>query len=244
MGGDEAARLTFSGTARVPARLVQTTLDGGINDAVTSIDVANGDCIPSDVSSSIPYYFQIDDEVIKVLSVSGNTLTVDTRGGTGLGSGAASHSDLDKVFPYQPAGTFAGSPIPATSGELLVNGDPLQAGTVSVEVDQGIIYRENVHGDNYVVDGYVGGQRAVTATLDGWSFYDSTMVQAMGAARRESVSVHCQQGTAEGALIAVEMPTFKFEEPDLDRGGDEVTVSLTGQAIGTAAETEIYLMIG
>ena len=40
------------------------------------------------------------------------------------------------------------------------------------------------------------------------------------------------------------MPTFYFEEPDMDRGGDEVTVSMTGQAIGTAAETEIYLMIG
>ena len=244
MGGDEAARLSFGGTARAPSRLVQTTLDGGINDAVTSITVANGDCIPSDVSSAIPYYFQIDDEVIKVLSVSGNTLTVDARGAYASGGAAASHSDLAKVFPYQPAGTFAGTPIPATSGELLVGGSPLQAGTVSVEVDQGIIYRENVHGDNYVVDGYVGGQRAVTATLDGWSFYDSTMVQAMGATRRDSVSVHCQQGTAESAILAVEMPTFKFEEPDMDRGGDEVTVSLTGQAIGTAAETEIYLMIG
>jgi hypothetical protein len=125
-----------------------------------------------------------------------------------------------------------------------VEGAEFQAGSISVEVDQGIIYRENVHGDAYVVDGYVGGRRSVTATLDGWSFYDSTLIQALNARNRTSVSVLAQQGEAEGGIVAIEMPTFYFEEPDMDRGGDEVTVSMTGQAIGTAAETEIYLMIG
>ena len=61
---------------------------------------------------------------------------------------------------------------------------------------------------------------------------------------RPSVSVLAPQGEAEGGIVAIEMPTFYFEEPDMDRGGDEVTGSMTGQAIGTAAETEIYLMIG
>lgn len=246
MGGDEAARITFSGTGRQDNRMVQTTLNTGgtLNDADIVFTVTDGTAIPADASASIPYYFQIDSEVFGVIGVSGNSVTVVTRGATGLGGGAASHTDGSKMYPYQPAGTYAGTPIPATSGQLLVEGAAFQAGTIAIDLDEGIIYRENVHGDAYVVDGYVGGQRGVTATLDGWSFYDSTLIQALKARSRTSVSVHCQQGTAEDAILAVELPTFKFEEPDMDRGGDEVTVSMTGQAIGTAAETEIYLMVG
>ena len=245
MGGDEAARITFSGTGRQDNRMGQTALNGGIGDAVTDIDIDSGVVIPSDVSASNPYYYQIDDEVIKVTGVAADVITVATRGGHGTPTtSAAAHSGGALVFPHQPAGDYAGTPIPATSGQLVVEGSAFQAGSVSVEVDQGIIYRENVHGDAYVVDGYVGGRRAVTATLDGWSFYDSTLIQARNARDRTSVSVLAQQGEAEGGILAIEMPTFYFEEPDMDRGGDEVTVSMTGQAIGTAAETEIYLMIG
>jgi hypothetical protein len=245
MGGDEAARITFGGTGRKDNRMGQTALSAGVNDAVVAIPVDVGTVVPSDASASNPYYYQIDDEVIKVIGVAGNDLTVDTRGGYGTPSTvAASHLEDALVFPHQPAGTYAGTPIPATSGQLVVEGEEFQAGSISVEVDQGIIYRENVHGDAYVVDGYVGGRRAVTATLDGWSFYDSTLIQALNARNRTSVSVLAQQGEAEGGIVAIEMPTFYFEEPDMDRGGDEVTVSMTGQAIGTAAETEIYLMIG
>jgi len=244
MGGDEAARITFSGTGRQDNRMGQTALNGGINDSTVTITVDSGEVIPSDASSSTPYYYQIGSEVIKVIGVSGTTVTLDTRNVYAGGGSPDSHSDEALVFPYQPSGSYAGTPIPATSGALLVDGGALQAGSVSVEIDQGIIYRENAHGSSYVVDGYVGGQRAVTATLDGWSFYTSTIVQALEARSRTSVSVHCQQGEAEGAVLAIEMPTFKFEEPDMDRGGDEVTVSLSGQAVGTAAETEIYIMIG
>ena len=245
MGGDEAARITFSGTGRQDNRMGRTALNGAINSSeTTNVGVDQAGMIPSDVSATNPYYFQIDDEVIKVIGVSGVNLTLDTRDVYAGGGSPAGHDDGAEVYPYQPSGTYAGTPIPATSGQLLVEGAALQAGSISVDVDLGIIYREGVHGDAYNVDGYVDGKRAVTATLDGWSFFDSTMVQALKARARRSVSVHCQQGVGEGAILAIEMPTFKFEEPDMDRGGDEVTVSLTGQAVGTAAETEIYLMVG
>ena len=123
-------------------------------------------------------------------------------------------------------------------------GFEFQAGTISIDIDQGIIYRENVHGDEYVVDGYVGGMRNVTATLDGWSFFSTTMAAALAARERLAVSIHAQQGMAEGGILAVELPKFQFEQPDLDRGGDEVTVSMTGQARGTSAENEIFVMVG
>lgn len=244
MGGDEAARITFSGTGRQDNRMGQTALDGGIGDAVTDIDIDSGLVVPSDASAATPYYYQINSEVIKVIGVAANVITVAARGVYGDGGAAAAHSGGDLVYPYQPVGTYAGTPIPATSGQLLVDGAAFQAGSISVEVDQGIIYRENVHGDGYVVDGYVGGMRNVTATLEGWSFYDSTLIRAMQSRSREPLSVLAQQGEAEDGILGVEMPTFQFEEPEMDRGGDEVMVSMSGQAKGTAAETEIYLMVG
>jgi hypothetical protein len=224
----------------------RATLDdtGGISDSDVTFTVADGTVLPADASSDLPFYYQMEDEVLKIIGVSGNTVTVDTRGVYATGGAKAAHADGVEFYPYQPAGSYAGTPIPATSGQLVVEGSAFQAGTISVDFDGGIIYREGVHGDAYSVDGYVGGRRSVTATLDGWSFYDSTIVQALNARARTAVSVHCQQGVAEGGILAVELPTFQFEEPDMDRGGDEVTVSMTGQARGTAAETEIYLMVG
>jgi len=246
MGGDEAARMTVSGTGRQDNRMVQTTLDdsGGISDSDVSFTVTSGAALPADASASLPFYYQMDSEVLKVIGVSGNTVTVDTRGGYAGGGAKAAHADGSQFYPYQPSGTYAGTPIPATSGQLLVAGAVLQAGTVSVEIDQGIVYRENVMGSTYVVDGYVGGKRNVTATMDGWSFYDSTMVRAMEARARTSVSVHSQQGESEGAVFGIELPNFYMEEPDMDRGADEVTIGLTGRALGTSSEDEIYIMIG
>jgi len=70
------------------------------------------------------------------------------------------------------------------------------------------------------------------------------MIKAMEARERTAVSVHAQQGEAEGAILGIEMPNFYMEEPDMDRGGDEVTVSLTGKAFGSSSEDEIYMMMG
>ena len=249
MGGDAAARITFGGTARQDDRLVATTLASPLSTGgTTGVGIT--------VTNNVAYAEGIEDmewtfsdggatteETFLVTNVSGTSWTI-TRAQEGTSDPGTTWGAGTRISPYQPAGTYAGTPIPATSGQLVVEGSAFQAGSISVEVDQGIIYRENVHGDAYVVDGYVGGRRAVTATLDGWSFYDSTLIQALNARSRTNVSVLAQQGEAEGGIFAIEMPTFYFEEPDMDRGGDEVTVSMTGQAVGTAAETEIYLMIG
>ena len=249
MGGDEAARISFSGTARQDDRLVATTLATPL---LTGGTTGVGITVTTNVAyaeglESMEWTFSdggtTEPETFLVTNVSGTSWTI-TRAQEGTVDPGTTWPAGTRISPYQPAGIYAGTPLPATSGQLVVEGSAFQAGSISVEVDQGIIYRENVHGDAYVVDGYVGGKRAVTATLDGWSFFDSTLLQALNARSRTSVSVLAQQGEAEGGIFAIEMPTFKFEEPDMDRGGDEVTVSMTGQAIGTTAETEIYLMIG
>ena len=60
MGGDGAARITFSGTGRRDNRMVQTTLNAGgtLNATDVTFTVSSGGAIPSDASAANPYYYQ------------------------------------------------------------------------------------------------------------------------------------------------------------------------------------------
>ena len=80
----------YSGTA-TPA--VESTLDGAINDAVTTITLADSSQFPTDVSASSPGYILIGTEEISYTS--NNTTTNVLSGGARevRGTTAASHSD-------------------------------------------------------------------------------------------------------------------------------------------------------
>lgn len=71
------------------ANISASTLDGGINDSVTSLDVVSAASFPTGGD----FWIRIDDEIMKVTGVSSNTFTV-VRGESGGGaSAAASHSN-------------------------------------------------------------------------------------------------------------------------------------------------------
>lgn len=69
------------------ANLSASTLNGGINNSVTSLDVTSAASFPA----SGDFWIRIDDELLKVTGVSSNTFTV-VRGESG-GGAAASHSN-------------------------------------------------------------------------------------------------------------------------------------------------------
>ena len=69
----------------------ESTLDGAINNSVTSLDVNDASSFPS----SPQFRILIDDEIMLVTAVSSNTFTV-TRAAEGPGA-AASHSDAAEV---------------------------------------------------------------------------------------------------------------------------------------------------
>lgn len=67
-----------------------STLDGGINDAVTSLDVQTGEGTNFPVNADCPFHISIDDEILEVTAVSTDTFTV-TRGAES--TTPASHAD-------------------------------------------------------------------------------------------------------------------------------------------------------
>ena len=83
------------------ANLAQTTLNGGINNSVTSLVVTSATHFPGDGNFRI----LVDSEIMLVTAVSGTTFTV-TRGAEG--TTAASHANLATVTCVTTAGQFDG----------------------------------------------------------------------------------------------------------------------------------------
>ena len=249
MGGSDEARMTFGGPARRADRLVAVRLTAGIDNAVTTIPVDDGRCVPSDVSVASPVYLMLDLEVLKVTGVTANDLTVAARGAYLTGGAAASHLDDAILYPYQPTPTLTDSPIASTAGDIIVDGVELQMTDFSVEYDSGIVVREGEHGDKYNLAGYApaqgtsGGGRAVSFTANGFLYADTTQHRLLEAHAREAVQVFCQQGDTAGAALAVEFPGVRMEEPDIQRGSEQITVSLAGMAESATAEAEFFLMV-
>jgi len=247
MGGTGAGKVTINGPARERRLLYSTTLSAGIDNAVTTVPVTDGTACPSDASATNPYYFQfgsVTGEVIKVIAVSGNNWTVDTRGAFAHGGAAASHLQDAEVFPAVPTGTYAGLPVAATSGDIIINAENFNMDEVSVDVDMGLVLREDEHGDAQKIAGFVLGMRSASISASGSSYYDSTGVRFQETFNRTAVQFFAQQGGTSGNVLAVECPTIRFATPDIDRGADEVQISLNGEAEGSSSkEDEIYIMV-
>jgi hypothetical protein len=246
-GGDGAIRLTISGRARA-ARLQYTgTLNGGIDNSTTSIVVANVDIVPDDVSASNPYYYTIDagetdEEFVQVTAKNTGTNTLTVIRSSPSGS-AHSHSSGALIEPYQPAGTYSGSPVPATGGHTYLADVLSEVETFGVEVDHGLILREDIHGAAYKVADYVQGLRNVTATAEAWSRYTPEMHRVRDAIQRTGIEWFNQQGEATGSIVAVECPSVFVEVPDFSFDDGEVRLSFSGQARGTT-EDEVFIMLG
>ena len=254
LGSDEAAKISLSGTARQHDRLVQTYLASSVTDIATTATVTNGDAGGEEMVNT---YWQIEDEVVKVTAVSGATWTIVRAQ---LSTSGATHAQDIALTPYTPTGTYAGSPLPATSGAALVVKDggstpvSLQVSSATLTAGFGVEFREDVHGDAYKARGYVMTPREVEVSLSGWALRGSSssgtqtdkLIDVLqDALDADTQLVFVQQGEASGSMVAFEAPTVRVQTPSMDRGAEEVTVELAGPAEGTVSGgDEVYLMFG
>ena len=244
-GGDEL-RLSVEGQAYRADVIHSTLINGAINASVTTITVDSGLCVPSDVSATAPVYMQINSEVVEVIGVSGNDLTVSARGVYQGGGAAASHSDNDEIYPWEPTATYVtASPISRTTGDLVVNTVSLQHGSASLQCDLGVRFTETSHGQAYAIDHYTLNRREVTFQAAGASEYSTMGVRALEAVNRTEVPALLQAGTTAGSIIAWECPKIVFENPSFARSRDEeMTYDLSGPAHENTGEDDVYIMVG
>ena len=260
MGGEDAARFTASGTGQRHDRLFQTGLD---------VDIATGDgtmTVIEGLASSgdaVNTYWLLEDgvkapEAVKVTAISGSTWTI-TRGAIGGYPNPGSTWDKDDTTcrPFRPTGSYLGSPVPATSGNLVVSpygaaaGLALQVNNASLSCSFGVTTRDDVLGTLYKAQGYTMNQREVRATLSGWTLKDENMsaltysfqTAAVSGANSQQLSVSCQTGQAAGSIFAWVAPRLRMEDVSLDRGAEEVTLDITGVCEGTSSGADEILLI-
>lgn len=244
LGGGTAPRLRWSGAGRRGDDLVWTTINEGAAFAAgdLTLTVANGDCVPDDVSTSNPYYFTIPDngngeEVIKVTAVSGNDLTVVRAQ---LSTSDVEHVDGSVIVPYAPDGTYAGSIVSPRGGQAYLGTSECQLlnGTVAIEMPlEGL---ENIHGDDYARGGYMADRVSVTVEVEVVARAEAIGTMAL-AARRTTIAVFAYVGSVEGGFVAFYAPKVLFEWPELDFSQREVRIPLSGKCRGTSGADEAYL---
>ena len=267
MGGEDAARISVSGTARRHDRLFQTELAAQlVTGGTTGVSITVNDALASS-GDLLNTYWTLDDaseggsttpENLKLTAISGTTWTVTRR--------ALSSSDPGTTWPagttltpYRPTGTYVGDPVPATSGSIVfaayggATAIELEANATTLDCGFGLTYREDIMGDAYKVGGYVMSPREVTATLSGWTLYENNMKAAMKAfdvtsiagstSQQITVAVVC--GQHEGFMFGWCAPRLRVTDVSLDRGAEEVALDLTGRCEGTSSGAdEVILMFG
>jgi hypothetical protein len=244
--GSDELRMSIEGQAYRSDVIHSVLLNGSINASVTTITVDSGLCVPSDVSSTAPVYMQIESEVVKVIGVSGNDLTVDTRGVYLTGGAAATHADNVEIYPYEPTATYVSAePISRTAGSLIVNAVDLQHGSASLTCDMGVRFTEASHGSAYALDHYTINRREVTFQASGASEFSTMGIRALEAANRTEVDGFLQAGATGGSIVAWECPKLVFENPSVARARDEELVyDLSGPAHENTGEDDVYIMVG
>ena len=262
MGGEDAARFSISGTARRQDRLFQTELAAQLVTGGTSVTITVNDGLAS-AGDLVNTYWTFDDgattaETVKLTAISGVTWTI-TRAQLSTSDPGTTWAAGTKLQPYRPTGTYAGDPVPATSGQMVfatyggTTPIELQCSEATLDCGFGLAYREDIMGDSYKVGGYVMSPREVSATLSGWTLYENNMKAAMQAfqttdiagssSQQITVAVVC--GQTEGKMFGWVAPRLRTTDVSLDRGAEEVTLDLAGRCEGTSSgEDEIVLMFG
>jgi len=248
LGGTEAGRFPVTLTGKTFAIMYAGALNGSIDNSTTTVTVDNTDMVPDDVSASNPYYFTISpglaaEEFVQVTAKSGADLTVVRASPSGS---ASAHADNAVITPYQPAPTWAGSPVPATGGKAILAGVVTRQESSSFAVDLGRQPEENVHGSEWTVDGYSNGMRTVTPTIEAFSDNATAAHRVRDAFNRDHIEAFTQQGEATGAVIAAIVQKMYPEVPDFAFSEEDMKWTLTGEAITVTVggDDEVIFMHG
>ena len=245
-GGNGSIRLTVSGTAQESRLLFTGTWPAGGNNSVTTMVVSNAGLVPDDVSAANPYYLTLSaglatEESVRVTAKAGTSYTIVRGSPSGSGQ---THAAGCTVEPYQPTGTYAGSPIPATGGMCYMASELTRIETFTLDVDPGIIPRENVHGAAYTFFDYVLGRRTVTNSAEAWSENASHMLRVFDAKARTATEFFEQQGDTTGSIVAITTPNTYVEVPDFSYDDSDQRLTFSGEAVGLLGEDELFIASG
>jgi len=158
-GSNDRPVLEVSGEYREYRQASATTLDGGINNSVTTMTVDEWKHLTKNVVLTIEAEGINSDEAIQVTAEPSSTSITISRDADGVGADA--HGDAAVVVPYQPSSlTLNGSDLdPKGCNIVVADSDTTQASLLAgeagtLEITGGIAMRKAGHGDDWTNHGY------------------------------------------------------------------------------------------
>ena len=230
----QPGELILEGQCRDVIRSIHTTLDGGIDDSQTSVDVALA-------GIEVGAIVSCEDELMQVsgIDADGKGLTI-VRGANA--TTPAAHGDGCAIGPYEPTESTSGSPIRGLFGGVWLgnSGVFIKADEVSVQIDEQTIYPGHLGDGGKAGWAFNPENRKVS-----WSvicYLDPTVARQVQMITANSpLKVFFQAGRDDGRGCAISSSKVQFHVPEIpDSKGEPVKVTLESRAVlGTSGEDSI-----
>jgi hypothetical protein len=234
-GNNDTPQIEVSGFFREFAQGRPTTLDGGINNSVTTMTVDDWRGITKGMCYTIEAEGANAAEVVYVdADPTSTAISIERNKDAG---GADAHGDAAVVTVYEPTPTLAESTLSAEGAQIYVSltsgaVSQLESESGSIEVTGGIKPRERGHGDPWAIHGYAkSGDLMVKTNLSTfaekatWEYYQHNK----DADERPATM---QWGDTAYSVLCVAMARQVFDQSDVTPGDAHVVATLTSESRG------------
>jgi hypothetical protein len=212
-----------------------TTLNGGIDNIVTSLVVTNSRPFVLGPAAGDQIRIKIDTEAMLVTAIDYSTHTLTVLRAQD-GTSAASHSNGATVQPYTP-GADASTPdavLPVMLGSVSLTGTAHRVKSVTVVIDNQLEPRLDEYGEA-ALTGYVRtGPLQVTGRIRAYS--RQQLHQLLSNYKRETVEdVAIIAGSAGTQRVTINLDRVRFlDPPTVDGGGPSFEFEIPFQALASA----------
>jgi len=246
----DAPTMKASGFFREYAQARPTTLNGGINNSVTTMAVAGTDWkgITEGMCLEIQAEGGNSAEVVYVnAAVSSASITIERDKD---GAGADAHSDAADVYVYEPSPTLSSNVISPDGVTVYISEEDsvaaveLESQTGSISISGGVKARERGHGDTWKVQGYYLSSDLMLKTNFSAHADKATWDWYYRADQADERPVTVQFGDEAGKIFMVGMARQVFAQPKITGEGDaEVGGVLESEDRGSrSAATQSFVM--
>lgn len=234
-GGGEA-RFRFRGLGGEERMGGSDVLTQDVNDTATSFSVEDAGRFEEGL------VLQIEGETVRVVSADPGTNVIEVERGHGGGSTSA-HLTGAELAPYQPTASVSGTPVAGILGRVEMAGGVFEITEATCEFREGLRMREGFGKERPTGFSYPE-RRRVVLSLGG--FLTMGTAGDYGRTKRfEAVSVDIQAGVSPGLSVALHIPRFEADIPEITaESGQEVALKLSGPCLETAGDDEVSLIFG
>ena len=224
-----------------------STLDGGINNSVTTLAVPTADADKFIIDSNVPIWATIEaegantEEVVAITAKSGVSLTISRNAD---GNGASAHGTAAVIKPWRPSVTKLGTPLACLTGDFEIDGSAFGIHTAKFSLSGGKALRESNFGESTANGPYVSGDNARGVVLDISGKFEKDMLRKYNqAADGDALAAWIKVGATAGKIVAIYAPKWHPAVPSLDEGSGQIMHGFSGPCFETSGNDEIYFGI-